>query len=444
MGEQAKAFAKSLFVGGLHSPAAAALLTFLLAGIGVTGSVYSETLASHWPLERSAWGTMPNETWSWTAFWFWNALSATALLFLLRQRAVDMKRAGVDGGLENAVGDVKASAELLHRAIRTMPPGTFLEVFDSVYQKCEAVAWAATVEDRTRENLVIAVRTVLHGFIRLVQVYDQPWAANADRDGGAGGDSPRYAANVMVYVPREHFRDGDDAVLRGTDGGGGRLRFWDASYRGDLRGVLDLRTDLSAASDSEDVDTELAKFCVPIPNDPNSRRSDGTTPWRVLPGAPMAFVTRQPTHFRDTRQLAKWCEEHGEFRGPVLIELDEYFTSGAGQHVRSLAAHPLARAAHGKGPQNPDAAPPIGVLKIHSDAPGLRGGDENLSFYGTTYPLQDLLLKLLENLIELADVGEHGQWMLSARDAATEVAPPTPAVPADRPVPTGEKEGGPA
>ena len=415
----------------LHRPLWSAVLTVLLAVIGVAGSVYSDELRSAWPL--AAWTLSPGGV-SLVALVFWTGLAGTAFLFFGRQVRVDQRRAGIDQSLKQAVGEVQGSVqtvkesggllhravgdvqesvqtvresgELLHRTIRTMPPSAFLQVFDAVYETCEEQTWeAVTAAEPTRDDLILTVRTVLYGFLRLTEMYDnQPWSPQ----GQPPTKSRRYAANVMVYVPVEHLRDGDEDVLRE-----GHLKFWDGSYA-DLKGVLDIRTDLSAASDSESGDPDLAAFCLPVPRIPKPKQPDGAAPWRVLPGAPMAFQTERPAHFRETAELAAWCEEKGDFRRTVRTALDEYFQSDAGHLVQSFVAYPLSRGAHGDRPPDEVAAPPVGVLNIHADVPKLLDGDDARSFYATTYPLRVLLIRLLERLVSLDDVGEAGQWVLNA------------------------------
>ena len=303
----------------LHRPLWSAVLTVLLAVIGVVGSVYSAELRHAWPL--AAW-TLAPDRFSGVALAFWLGLGGTAFLFFGRQVRVDQRRAGIDDRLGVAVGDVqwsvqtvRDSGELLHRTIRTMPPSSFLQVFYAVYETCEQETWeAVTAEHPVREDLIRAVRAVLYGFLRLTRMYDdQPWSPQ----GQAPTTSPRYAANVMVYIPTEHFRDGDEDALRA-----GHLKFWDDSYA-ELDGVLDIRIDLSAASDSESGDPQLAAFCLPVPSAPKPKQADGSAPWRVLPGAPMAVQTEQPAHFRQTAELAALCEEKGDFRRTVRTALDE-------------------------------------------------------------------------------------------------------------------------
>ena len=408
----------------LHRPLWSAVLTVLLAVIGVAGSVYSTDLRRAWPL--AAW-TLTPDGFSPVALVFWIGLAGTAFLFFGRQVRVDQRRATIDQRLEKAVGDVQGSVqtvresgELLHRTIRTMPPSAFLQVFDAVYETCEEQTWdAVTAEDSTRDDLIVAVRTVLYGFLRLTETYDErPWSPQ----GQAPARTTRYAANVMVYIPVEHLRDGNwQALLAGY------LRFWDGGDA-DLKGVLDIRTDLSAASDSKSGDPELAAFCMPVPRAPKPKQPNGAAPWRVLPGAPMAFQTEQPAHFRETPELAAWCRKEGDFRQAVLNSFDAYFRSDAGQRVQSFVAYPLSRRAHGERPPDPSADDPIGVLNIHADVPKLLDGDDARSFYATTYPLRVLLVRLLERLVSLEDVGTAGQWVLSAPEAdgpAEDVAPPT-------------------
>ena len=444
--------------GGLHSPAWAAVLTVLLAMIGVAGSVFSTEIRSAWPF--AAWTLTPTGV-SLAACVFWTGLAGTAGLFLVRQIHVDERRAEVDrtlgaavgevgtsvgdvqravgsiqgavgevqgavgvvqgavGSIQGAVGEVQSavgrvgeavqsvqdSGELLHRVIRTMPPAWFLEVLDAVYERCEALTWDAVVTDSPeRGGLVEAIRVVLHGYLHLIEEFDdRPWSPQ-----GRAADEPvRYAANVMVYVPMTHMQERDHSALRD-----GHLKFWDGSYS-DLDGVLDIRADLSAASDSGAEDEDLASFCVPVPAKPKPQQASGAAPWRTLPGAPMAFVTQRPAHFRETAHLARWCREHGDFRQSVLADIEHYFASEVGQRVQSLVAYPLSRQSFGDGPTDGAGSRPIGVLNVHADVPRLLDADEVQSFYATTYPMRLLLLRLLDRLVGLDDLGQAGRWMLS-------------------------------
>lgn len=427
--------------GGMRSPAVATALTVLLAVIGVVGSVFSSVLGRSFPLDLDTYfTTAPSGGWSWIATLFWPSLLGAGWLFYKRQRAVDKQRDQIDADLSAAVGTINASVgqidaavvraeealgqidtkvagiteseEILHRIVKTLAPAWSLGTFDQIYKECEGFAhlalnppeWVKQVE---RDFVIGVVNVVLNGYLRLLRDAERPtWSQDP------AATAPRYAANLMVYIQADDLSEEDWARLHA-----GHLKFWDHP-RQNLRGVLDLRCDLSAvlaADAAASPDPGLPPFSLPVPTEPKPQLADGSAPWRVLPGAPMAFVAQERAHFGDASQMAHWCSEEGDFSRDVRAQVVDYFQDGETQAVRSLVAYPLTRNVF---PSPPDQdAEPIGVLNIHSDHVGLLDGDRTGSFDITTYPLRLLLLlRLLERLVSFDEIGESGKWTLSRSD----------------------------
>lgn len=154
-------------------------------------------------------------------------------------------------------------------------------------------------------------------------------------------------------------------------------------------------------------DPTLKPLALPVPALDSKMSADGQR-WRVLPGAPLAFVkaTEGPAPlvdlYADTATLGRWCREHGDFSPSVVSEIEDYFCGEAGQRVRSFASLPIRR---------PDKTSSlIGVLNIHANRTGLlRSIAIQLQGGGGAAPAEQfgfLVAPLLSILAQLLDFRE--------------------------------------
>jgi hypothetical protein len=330
-----------------RGPLYATLVTLLAVIAGALGSVYSQEIGRSFPLY---WG--PYDSFSLNALLFWSTLIAFALLFFFRQAATDKAR------------------QQLVELIRTLPPADFLSEFDRVLSVCEqAVEQVRRESVQTAEAIEGAIRVVLDGIVTLAALFDgRPYGVT-------------YAANIMLFRETRSLSEAELKLLME------RLRFRDPVLDARaLKGVLDLQLSLSTttATAGADPDGNLQPLALPIP--PSIRSEDGRR-WRLLPGAPLAFVTGGMELYTDTSTLGRWCRTYGDFSETVCAEVESYFGSSTGMRIRSFVSFPLAD------------ADKIGVVNIHRDQPGLLGEKEPArQFLPLMRPFRQLCLSLLETL----------------------------------------------
>lgn len=370
-------------VRGARSHIYAAIVTVLIAVVGVAGSVFTEQIGSAFPFVwpwldlkgNFPFVDLPVEGFSAPALVFWIFLILTGLVFGVRQWAIDLARKETQARADIAV-------QRLEHLIRTVPSADFLMRFWDIYCMCDATMEGALSIDAgaDAETLRTAIRKVLRGLALLAWEYD----------GRPDPAEVTYAANIMVYRPREEVSEDEWPSLRE------RMLFDPVVDLEDLRGVLDLRLlDLSTTALSREAapDAGLEPLALPL-----LERAHVSLPpeyrlrWRILPGAPIAFHLRQASHFVNAADLLTWCEENGMFTQEVKLRLAEYFRPDAGPMVGSFVSLPLL----GTDPEGE----PIAVLNIHRSDPGLLKEVESAAehFVPIVRPLQLMLWKLLAAL----------------------------------------------
>lgn len=345
-------------------PEYAAGVTLLGLLAGVLGSVYSADIGRAFPFSWIG-GTVP-----WPPGLFWGAAILTALLFFLRQGAID-------GARRESEENLGRRSDELVKLIRTLPPKGFLSTFQRLYWHCSNVltdVLNVPAEELPAASVQRAIRIVLSEVAALAHDFD-----------GRAGDV-LYAANIMLFRPGDSLPSERTAL---TD----RLRF--AEPETDLtalEGVLDLCVELSTTTQAEDYgpDKDLQPMALPVPRvkrSPDRRRS------RVLPGAPRAFSERLLDIYADTRTLGQWCREKGDFSETVCEQVDDYFRSQ--QSVRSFVAVPLMQLRDTR---------PVAVLNIHRSSEGIlrtrAGSDPEVldQFSALLGPFSSTLLLLLARL----------------------------------------------
>ena len=260
------------------SPLYAGIITFLIIFAGGFGSLFSKEIRTAFPFSLG-----PYDGLSGHAIVFWILIVIASFTFFLRQWAAD------DASSE-------ARKELI-RQIQTLPPADFLALFAKVYDSCEVV-FRQTKEVDNITPLKEATRFILRGITTLAQRFDPR------------GQDIFYAANIMV------FKKADDLDKKESDEIAKRLKFCEKECAvSKFNGVLDLQVDLSTTIDNEDrePDSSLRAFALPVPTPHTVEVVGGRKLYRVLPGAPLAFIERRLDIYADTSELLDWCNKKGSF-----------------------------------------------------------------------------------------------------------------------------------
>ncbi len=269
-------------------------------------------------------------------------------------------------------------AHRFERLIRTLPPENFLEVVADFYSAAAAATNAAFSERVSTPHPHLIVEQSLRHLLRII-------AALAQQFDGSHADV-EYAANIMLFKEPANLSPVQRDSLQK------RLLFCDEGVGIEhLRGVLELQISLSAvASDANAApDPRMTPIVLPVPKEPLVSHK-----YKVIPGAPLAFVDDEPDIYTDTRLLAQWCEEYGDFTQQVVQQIRDYFATS---HVRAFVSIPLSNTETigNAGPHNPCA-----VLNIHATRRGLlRGESEPLAhFVQILRPFQRFIVELLRTL----------------------------------------------
>ena len=315
-------------------PIYATMATALLFFAGVFGSLYSPEIRSAFPFGL---GLGPIH---WPAVIFWVCGLIGVMMIRTNLDAADRERARAEGQL---IDQTKKLEEL----IRTLPPVDFLQHFKAFYDLAyEAFSQGQTNQSGSDEakDANSTVQFLLFCLLALIQKFE------------AKGLDLVYSGNVMLYMPVESMPDRTKAEVRA------RLRFIEPETDlSALEGILDLETDLSTSTrnDGEGPDESLASMAFPVPRIKQHERSHL---WRVLPGAPLAFVTGEVFGYTDTAQLIEWCRTEGDFAPSISDQIVEYFRHGAGRNIKSFVSFPLI---------SPIEKRAIGVINVHCDHTGM-------------------------------------------------------------------------
>jgi hypothetical protein len=335
---------------------------------GLLGSVYDDQIANSLPLDCCRY-----EGPQWGATMFWLCAGTTAAMYLLQHRAAEADRKAAQESLE------RRSAELAD-LIRTMPPGEFLSYFAELHRYAELARRIALSSGGDLADIELAIRYVLEVVALLAREFDR----EADPD-------VRYAANLMEFWPEHELLDTDLPVLLP------RLRLMHPGwFVRDLRGVLVLRRELSAVAEADEPegrpDPKLPEIAlpVPLPKDERAAPLPGETfsRWRVLPGAPMAFVRGELEVYTGADDMVDWCRRQGAFDPEVIAGIQTHFSHRDQHGIVSFASFPIYLSGLPRTP--------LGVLNVHRNTGGmLREKNLAAQFAALLDPFRAILADLL-------------------------------------------------
>jgi hypothetical protein len=329
-----------------------------------------------------------------TAFWILLALG----LVILGLKRIAVRDARVErleerqamSAMQSTLQKVTESQEsIVSRVVPLEMVRSFSFVQDGVHQSFTATMRAesalrekhAPCEDLA-ETIRKGIRAVLSNVVQLVADIEQrPQTAV-------------YAANIMRYYPVDALDGERGPSVAETKQ---KLRFAVGTRTlKQARGVLDLdpRLSTSTQTSAEDQDPLLVGMAMTVPKIPKSENDR----WRVLPGAPLAFVTAS-TWGADAVALVELCRDGAwEVPAKVATQIADYLASEDGRHIQSLIAHPLM-AETGRQPQ--------AILNIHVNELGLLRNTETRD--RLLYLLRPSILVLLDLLVALDGHEQRGR-----------------------------------
>jgi len=344
----------------LKSPGGGTFVAFLLIVAGTLGSLYSTEIRSATPF---AWPSLREAEIAWSALQFWFFVVLTSGLFFLRQQAVD------------------ESINELVEVLRSQPPSDLLGVFKETYEKCDRVARVESQPNRA--ELAKKIRAVLTGLATLARRFD------------GEAESVRYATNIMIFVPTAHLTPTSaqvkqlEAFLLHRDPETSLEKY---------RGILLLEHELSTVVPSGDPDMEVKRIAFQIPHTANLKTSGGK--WRVIPGAPMAFIKGDCDGYADANRLTEWVRANSVLGDDFVRALDKYFREHGAQ-VQSFVSLALS---DGSGSE------PLGVVNIHRNRPDMLRAEQKLKhFLPLVAPFVLLLHGLVKEWTEIPEVSQNQQ-----------------------------------
>ncbi|MFL5386622.1 MAG: hypothetical protein ACJ8GN_29330 [Longimicrobiaceae bacterium] len=344
-------------------------------------SLFLGVLANKYTDQILPWNWGIGDTPLWGAWGFYLLAAVVVVSTVVAQRAQDTKREREDQRRAAAERALIDATDRLQRLVETLPPPTFLSSFAATDNACREVLadvlYARAAGALPPERVKDAIRTVLGGVAELVRIFE-----NAPSEGV-------YAANLMIFRPAEPLRNLPRAEREHWERS---LSFGLSPLSLDLlEGVLELVPELSTTTtrqgNAPDV-LEPLRLAVPVRNERRVGHGKRLL-WRVLPGAPLAWVRKKWTIYPSQAALLDWCRRKGAFPGHVVEAVRRYFESPAGASVQAFASLPFPP---GTGDE------PVGVLNVHSTQPGLFSGRDPVRHL---FPLLNPILWIIRDLIQL-------------------------------------------
>lgn len=334
--------------------------------------MYSEAVKSAFPFY---WG--PYDGISTLALFFWLFLIIFTILFFFGQVAAIRTR-------RNEISILGNQTKELGKILRTLPSKDFLHQFAIIYELSYVAGQKPFYNDEYKnDEITHAIRVVLDGVVALTEYFD----GEPKKDFFIDGNRIKliYAANIMLYKQSSSLSSTEkDEYIK-------NIKFCEDEISiSELEGVLILQKQMSTTTETDKPtpDDGLGEVILPIPKNIKSKDKER---YRILPGAPLAYVERDMNIYRNTKSLGQWCREKGDFSPSVCNAVDDYFNSNVGKNIRSFVSIPLYLSA------TDDKC--IGVLNIHRNIEGMLNSKENAEFFRPLiHPFVCLLKELIDSL----------------------------------------------
>lgn len=263
-------------------------------------------------------------------------------------------------------GTTKKYQNDLLQAVLTMPPQNLLYIYNKLYLSVSKTAQKALntpdTEDR-KEKLGDAIRLTLDGLCTLIAAFENY------------PDDAVYSSNIMIYHPIESLNTPEmrDNILD-------RLHFTQERTLDGLKGVLDLRMDLSNTSSMNNSfakDDSLTPFALPIPETESSVIGKS----KLLPGAPTAFV-KKTCLIEDTAGLGDFAQERCDVAPGIVQDIRLYFEGEPKKNIGSILSISLGH--------------DYGVFNLHCSRTNILSDKNKLYMYiNIMAPLTEILERLL-------------------------------------------------
>jgi hypothetical protein len=313
---------------------------------GFLGTVYEGSIRNAFPF------FLGDGVFSWHAFTFWLAVAIFSATYASTHIA--------------GVIETRGQIEQLEEIIRTLPPESLVVEYNKNWDGiCMPALVYALSADAQRQDVVKALDIVLKSIAGLAYNYDRH------------NKRSKYSVNIMRFSSDlPSYKD--------------RLRFLGKHFSLDgLSGVLVLVDEFSVSYDGSDFYSErlAIDLVLPVPNS-GDIRIENKTMFRALPGAPMAFLYKNPVRFGNTDELVRWLDRECDFTAEVKHEVKNYFAD-MNDRVMSFISLPIFSYENDKV---------IGVVNIHSNVENILGGKAMDIFVPLLSPFMSIISMLFSKI----------------------------------------------
>lgn len=316
-----------MFIGFVAGPFFGAVTTLAILMAGAMASFFTNEIK-----DNSAFALRHGYSLSWTATGFWAACLVAGLCFFGTQWAQARQTRKTNDKLEGIVA-----------RLRTLPSEDYLPSYREAFRQAGLLSMAALLaETASKDEVSKAIQAVLRAIVETARSFD-----SADT-------SSIYSASLMLFRRNTTEFECTEPVYQ-----------IDGMNDSELAGFLELIPALTVASSPAAEHRENVSLVLPIPRDQSPlREENGHDRFRILPGAPWAYVFKSPVcfvqmpHFFDNLRDCSSLDHHN------MAKVRAYFDSGPAREVRSFSSFPILE------PRFGDTGV-VAVLNLHSSEPGL-------------------------------------------------------------------------
>lgn len=342
--------ATETFISFVAGPLFGAVTTLAILMAGAMASFFTNEIK-----DNSSFALRQGHSLSWTATGFWAVCLFAGLCFFGTQWAQARQTRRTNAKLESIVA-----------RLRTLPSEDYLPSYREAFRQAGLLSMAALLSgSASRDEVSKTIQAVLRAIVETARSFDS-------------------ADNVSVYSASVMLFRSDAAEFESAN----PVYQIDGMNDSELAGFLELIPALTVASSPTIQSRENVSLVLPIPRDQSPLREEsGHDRFRILPGAPWAYVFKSPVCFVEMASFYDSLRDHSSLDHHNMAKVRAYFDSGPAKEVRSFASFPILEPVFG-------GTGVIAVLNLHSSEPGLLEDNGPELFAPLLEPFQ-LLLSLL-------------------------------------------------
>ena len=370
----------------LIHPVTGAITAAIAVIAGSIVSLYSVEIKSSFPIFLSL-NRSDYEGFSFPALTFWFCFFLFFMITALRQRIKDQ--------------NIVQQQEKLINTIQSLPPHDFAMKYRDEYhkinkavEKLDLLFYAMRDKDEDCSNdfddistMEETIRIILDVYVNLAQIWDNPESI-IHKD-------TVYRANLMFYydinqipdsLSKKIFEMKNFFVEKNLE-----------ALKSSIDGILlleDNKFTTSTISKEPIADNDIRPLCFPITFKKSLNKRN-----QNLPGAPIAFVSKNTQWILDTTEIIDLCNENENLDGITKKKINDYYSLES--KGRSIISMPLQLLAN-------DRYENIGVLNIYRNKPMMLQNEIRAEqFSAFAEPFNVLLCKAIVSYVRACGVAEN-------------------------------------